>query len=177
MTHAAADAAPSPFVRLLVRSLEWLLISMLGLMVVLVFMNVVLRYGFNSGITFSEEVSRFLFVWVVFVGSVLTLRDNGHLGVHSFTKRLPFAGKRACKLVADVLSLGCCVLITWGGWTVVRLEISNIAPISGIALGAVFTAVLVGGIGMGVLFIDSIWRNLAGRMTEREMVPDFEDAL
>lgn len=46
------------WVRGLVKGMEWLLIAILGLMVVLVFGNVVLRYGFNSGIVFSEEVSR-----------------------------------------------------------------------------------------------------------------------
>ncbi|MBS1208653.1 MAG: Tripartite ATP-independent periplasmic transporter DctQ component, partial [Proteobacteria bacterium] len=80
--------------KLLVKGLEWLLIAILGLMVILVFGNVVLRYGFNSGITFSEEVSRFLFVWMVFLGSVLMLRDNGHLGVHTFTSILPLWGKK-----------------------------------------------------------------------------------
>ena len=80
------------FTRLVVRTMEWTLISILGLMVILVFGNVVLRYGFNYGIIFSEEVSRFLFVWMVFLGSVLMLRDNGHLGVHTVTKMLPLAG-------------------------------------------------------------------------------------
>ncbi|SDH60404.1 Tripartite ATP-independent transporter, DctQ component, partial [Propionivibrio dicarboxylicus] len=56
------------FSRLLLKSLEWLLICIFGLMVLLVFGNVVLRYGFNYGIIFSEEVSRFLFVWMVFLG-------------------------------------------------------------------------------------------------------------
>ena len=163
--------------RLLVRLMEWTLIGALGLMVVLVFANVVLRYGFNQGITFSEEVSRFLFVWVVFLGAVLTLRDHGHLGVHMLTKRLSLTGKKVCKLIADVATLGCCGLITWGGWQVVRLEITNIAPISGIPLGVVFSALLVCSIGMGVLLIDSIYRLLTGRMSEQEMCPDFEDAL
>jgi TRAP-type C4-dicarboxylate transport system permease small subunit len=72
--------------------MELLLIAALALMVILVFSNVVLRYGFNLGITFSEEVSRFLFIWVVFLGAVLTLRDNAHLGVHMLTKKLPLAG-------------------------------------------------------------------------------------
>jgi TRAP-type transport system small permease protein len=165
------------FVRTLVRSLEWILISMMAVMVVLVFANVVLRYGFNSGITFSEEVSRFLFVWVVFLGSVLTLRDHGHLGVQTLTAHLPMAGKKACKLVSDLLSLGCCVLITYGGWQVVGLELTNIAPISGIPLGVVFTALLVCSVGMGILFVGSIYRLLTGRMTEQEMSPSFEDAL
>lgn len=163
--------------RTLVRLMEWILIGALGLMVVLVFANVVLRYGFNQGITFSEEVSRFLFVWVVFIGSVLTLRDHGHLGVHMLTKRLSLTGKKVCKLLADVATLACCVLITWGGWQVVRLEITNIAPISGIPLGVVFSALLICSIGMGVLLLDSIYRLLTGRMPEQEMCPDFEDAL
>ncbi len=49
-------------------------------MVVLVFGNVVLRYAFNSGITVSEELSRWLFVWLTFVGAVVALRDHAHLG-------------------------------------------------------------------------------------------------
>ena len=163
--------------RIIVRGLEWLLMSMLALMVILVFGNVVLRYGFNSGITFSEEVSRFLFMWVVFVGAVLTLRDNAHLGVNMLTKTLPYAGKRICKLISDVTVLACCGLITHGGWQMVRLELVNIAPISGIPLGVVFTGVLVCSIGMGRLLLDSIWRNLSGQMTEYEMCPDLDDKL
>src|SRR5471030_1337808 len=123
------------FSRLLVRSLEWLLIAILSLMVILVFGNVVLRYGFNSGITFSEEVSRFLFIWMVFLGSVLMLRDNGHLGVHTLTKLLPLGGKKACKLLSEVTTLACCVLLSIGAWQVIGLNLANIAPISGIPLG------------------------------------------
>lgn len=163
--------------RWIVKGMEWTLMSMMALMVILVFGNVVLRYGFNSGITFSEEVSRFLFMWVVFLGAVLTLRDNGHLGVHMFTKLLPFAGKRICKLISDITTLACCGLITHGGWAIVKLEIKNVAPISEIPLGAVFTGLLVCSIGMGILLIGSIWRNLKGEMGEAEMCPDFEDVM
>ena len=46
----------------------------LALMVVMVFGNVVLRYGFNSGITVSEELSRWLFVWMTFLGAIVALR-------------------------------------------------------------------------------------------------------
>jgi TRAP-type C4-dicarboxylate transport system permease small subunit len=165
------------FTRTLVRGMELLLIAALALMVILVFSNVVLRYGFNLGITFSEEVSRFLFIWVVFLGAVLTLRDNAHLGVHMLTKKLPLAGKKVCKFVSDVATLACCVLITVGGWQMVRLEFTNIAPISGIPLGVVFTAILVCSIGMGVLLVGSIWRLLTGRMSAQELSPSFEDVL
>ena len=163
--------------RWLVRSMEWMLIGILALMVVLVFGNVVLRYGFNSGITFSEEVSRFLFVWMVFLGSVLMLRDNGHLGVHTVTKKLPRAGKLACKFVSDVAVLGCCVLLTYGGWRIVKLNMTNIAPVSEIPLGVVYFACLVCSVGMGTLLLRSLYRLLTGKMTDQELCPDFDDAL
>jgi TRAP-type transport system small permease protein len=165
------------FTKLLVRSLEWLLIGILGVMVILVFGNVVLRYGFNSGIIFSEEVSRFLFVWMVFLGSVLMLRDNGHLGVHTVTKLLPLWGKKACKLLSDVTTLACCGLLTVGGWQIVKLNLVNIAPVSGIPIGVVYIACLVCSIGMGILLLGSIFRLLSGQMSEQEMCPDFDDAL
>ena len=163
--------------RMILKLLEWLLIIIFGLMVVLVFGNVVLRYGFNYGIIFSEEVSRFLFVWMVFLGSVLMLHDNGHLGVHTVTKLLPLAGKKVCKFVSDAATLACCVLMTYGGWKIVGLNLVNYAPVSGIPIGVVYSALLVCSIGMGALLIGSLYRLLTGQMSEQEMCPDIEDAL
>ena len=165
------------FTRALVKCLEWVLIGILGFMVILVFGNVVLRYGFNSGIVFSEEVSRFLFVWMVFLGSVLMLRDNGHLGVHTVTKLLPRWGKMACKFVSDVTVLACCVLLTIGGWRIVKLNMTNIAPVSEVPLGVVYMACMFCSIGMGVLLIRSLYRLLSGKITDQELCPDFDDAL
>lgn len=165
------------WVRGLVKGMEWLLIAILGLMVLLVFGNVVLRYGFNSGIVFSEEVSRFLFVWMVFLGSVLMLRDNGHLGVHTLTKKLPLSGKKFCKFLSDFLTLCCCILLTVGGWKVVVLNMPNIAPVSELPLGVVFVAVLICSVGMGILLLNSMYRLLTGKMSEQEMCPNFDDAL
>jgi TRAP-type C4-dicarboxylate transport system permease small subunit len=56
------------------RLLEGAIAVMLAVMVVLVFGNVVLRYGFGSGITVSEELSRWLFVWLTFLGALVALR-------------------------------------------------------------------------------------------------------
>ena len=70
-------------------------------MVVLVFGNVVLRYAFNSGITVSEELSRWLFVWLTFVGAVVALRDHAHLGMDSVVSRLPTWGKKACFILSE----------------------------------------------------------------------------
>lgn len=64
-------------------------IATLGALVLLVFMNVVLRYFFQSGITWTVEVSSLLFVWLIFLGAVMAMRDYGHLGVDLLVARLP----------------------------------------------------------------------------------------
>ena len=57
-----------------------LVVACLAVMVVLVFGNVVLRYAFNSGISVSDELSRWLFVWITFMGAVVAMREGTHLG-------------------------------------------------------------------------------------------------
>ena len=59
-----------------------------GLMVVFVFLNVVLRTFFNSGLTWSEELSRYLFVFVTHIGAISAMRVNGHLGVDTLISRM-----------------------------------------------------------------------------------------
>ena len=87
------------------RVLELLIALMLAVMVVLVFGNVVLRYGFNSGITVSEEVSRWLFVWLTFLGAIVALKEHGHLGSDMLVSRLPVTGKKLCLVVGQLLML------------------------------------------------------------------------
>lgn len=72
----------------------------LAAMVVLVFTNVVLRYVFNSGIATSEELSRWLLVWLTFLGAIVALRQHAHLGVDTLVKALPPRGKLLCFVVS-----------------------------------------------------------------------------
>jgi TRAP-type C4-dicarboxylate transport system permease small subunit len=74
---------------------EVTLVIMLSAMVIMVFGNVVLRYGFNDGIISSEELSRFMFIWITFLGAIVTMRDNGHLGLDSVVRKLSLTGKKA----------------------------------------------------------------------------------
>ena len=83
------------FVEGIFHLLKGLIALCLAVMVVLVFGNVVLRYAFNLGITVSEELSRWLFVWMTFLGAIIAMREHGHLGVDMLVSRLPPWGKKA----------------------------------------------------------------------------------
>ena len=90
------DKATTAYCKLL----ELLLVALLAVMVVMVFGNVVLRYGFNSGITVSEELSRWAFVWMTFLGAIIAIKDNGHLGTDMLVGRLGPTGKKVCLAVS-----------------------------------------------------------------------------
>ena len=80
------------------RFLSILMAAALAIMVVLVFTNVVMRYAFSSGITISEELSRWLFVWLTFMGAVVALNDKAHLGTDTLVSRLSVQGKKVCSV-------------------------------------------------------------------------------
>ena len=88
----------------------------LAVMVVLVFGNVVLRYGFNSGITISEELSRWLLVWLTFLGAIVAVREHTHLGVDTLVRMLGPTGKRICFVVNYCLMLFADWLLLSGSW-------------------------------------------------------------
>ena len=135
------------------RAVEALLVLILAAMVAMVFGNVVLRYGFQSGIIVSEEVSRVLFVWLTFLGAVPVMRQHGHLGVEMLVGALPAAGRRLCRAVCDLLIIGCCVVLGWGALEQTILNAANHAPVSGIPTGWTYAAGLVSAIGIGVLAV------------------------
>src|SRR5437763_5179365 len=100
----------------LCRLLSIVMVGCLAVMVVLVFGNVVLRYGFNSSITMSEELSRWLFVWMTFLGAVVAVRRHSHLGSDALVARLPLPAKKACFAAAHVLMLAMCIVMAKGAW-------------------------------------------------------------
>ncbi len=163
--------------RPLLRAIEWLLVALLGVMVVLVFGNVVLRYGFNSGITFSEEVSRFLFMWVTLLGALVAMHDGAHLGMTSVIARLPVAGRRVARFVSDLMMLGCCALLGFGTWKHDVLGMTDRAPVTEVPMGVVFSALLVCSAGIAWILAWSLWRQLTGRMPAEELVAVHQDAV
>jgi TRAP-type C4-dicarboxylate transport system permease small subunit len=90
----------------------------LGVMALAVFVNVVLRYGFGSGIAASEELSRLLFVWMVFIGAAAAYPAGEHMAFTSLVGLLQGrpAAFKAMTLLIRLLVLTGCVLLAWGAW-------------------------------------------------------------
>lgn len=150
--------------------LDGLIALLLAVMVVLVFGNVVLRYGFNSGITVSEEVSRWLFVWVTFLGAVVAIRERAHLGSDMLVSRLPVAGKKVCLVAGHLLML----YITWlffsGSLQQARINWDVQAPVTGASVAIFYGAGVVFSVLAAFLLLLELVRLLSGKMADDELV-------
>jgi TRAP-type C4-dicarboxylate transport system permease small subunit len=143
----------------------------LAVMVVLVFGNVVLRYAFNSGIATSEELSRWLLVWLTFLGAIVALRQHAHLGVDMLVRVLPARGKLLCFIASYVLMLYADWLLTLGSWKQAVLTFGDSAPASGISVGLFFySSGLVFGVSAAVILLYDVVRVLSGSTTEQELI-------
>jgi TRAP-type C4-dicarboxylate transport system permease small subunit len=150
--------------------LEFLVVAALVAMVFMVFGNVVLRYGFNSGITVSDEMSRYCFIWLTYIGAMIAMREKGHLGVDTLVKHLPVAGKKACLFLSESLMLWCNVLFFIGTWKMHQLQVSNVSPVVGISMIWIYGIGSVVGVVMALFNLNVLWRLVTGQLSEDELV-------
>jgi len=117
-TDSSDSAAPVPPANRLTKTAEALMAACLGVMAVAVFVNVVLRYGFGSGVVASEELSRLLFVWMVFIGAAAAYPAGEHM---AFTTLAGMLARRPVAFgvltaVIRLLVIAACVMLAWGAW-------------------------------------------------------------
>ena len=87
--------------------LEVFVVINLALMSLLIFLNVILRYTLNSGLTFTEEASRYMFVWLTFMGAVLAFNGDEHVSVQFLVAKLPVKLRAWWTVATDIILLAC----------------------------------------------------------------------
>jgi len=148
--------------------IDAVLAILLSGMFLMVLGNVVLRYGFNSGIVVSEELSRIFFVWLTFLGAVAVFRERQHMGVDALVQALPRAGRLACRIASDLIILACCAAFFWGTWLQAPINASMRAPVTGVSLIWVNGVGFIASAGIGAIALVRLVRILAGRIDAEE---------
>lgn len=157
--------------------LKLLIVLCMVAMIVLVFGNVVLRYAFNSGISVSEELSRWFFVWMIFLGALVALKERAHMGLDSLVKRLPPVGKRICLVIGHVLMLYICWLVFIGSWQQAVINVDVVAPASGLSMALFYAAGLVFGASAAAILLYELYLLVSGKLADDAlvMVKDSDD--
>jgi TRAP-type C4-dicarboxylate transport system permease small subunit len=152
------------------RILSWLIALALAVMVVLVFTNVVLRYAFSSGITISEELSRWLFVWLTFLGAIVAMREGAHLGSDTLVSRLPLAGKKLFFVLGHLLMLFVCWLLFKGAYEQTLINLSSTSAVMEVSMGIFYACGVLTAVSVALILLHNLWRLLTGKLAESELI-------
>lgn len=161
------------------RAEEWLIAAILGAMTILSFVQVVMRYGFNSGFIWQLEANTYLFSWLVMIGISYCVRARAHIGVDALVRLLPPRGRRAVGLFVVFLALAYTALMLYGAIDyiqklyVINVEAEDI-PVATWKLSICLP------LGFGLLFIrlaEMGWRIVTGQSEGYELANEAEDAM
>jgi TRAP-type C4-dicarboxylate transport system permease small subunit len=156
--------------KMLSATLIALMVTCLVAMVLMVFGNVVMRYGFNSGITLSEELSRWLFVWMTFLGAVVALMERGHLGTDTVIARLPRGAQRVCWGLTHALMLMVCLWVLKGSWVQTQINWGNTSAVMEVPVGCLYASGMVFALLSAPLLLWQLWRLISGQVGDHELV-------
>lgn len=150
--------------------ISYLIAAALALMVVLVFGNVFLRYAFNSGFSVSEELSRWLFVWLTFLGAVVAVRDNGHLGTDMLVGRLGPRGKKICMGLSLVLILFCLSLLFKGAYEQAVINWDTTSAVMEVSMSWFYASGMVFAVLSAPILLGDLWRLLTGQIDDAHLL-------
>jgi len=85
-------------------------------MTLLVFSEVVLRFGFNTGIDWSQEVTLYMMAWFVLFGASYGVKVGAHIGVDSFVKIFPKKIRQTMGVLSVAICVAYCVIFMVGAW-------------------------------------------------------------
>ena len=151
------------------KTIEYLIAACMAGMVVLVFGNVMLRYGFNSGITLSEELSRWLFVWMTFLGAIVALRKHEHLGTDMLIGRLGPKGKKICMGISQLLMMFICVLLFKGAYEQAVINWTSTSAVMEASLSWVYFPGIIFAVLGGLMIAMDFLQLLSGQTQESSL--------
>lgn len=138
-------------------------------MVMIVFLNALLRYAFRSGLTWSEEAARYLFVWVVFLGAIVATQERGHLAVDLFTSRFKGLGQRVVIMYTNLVFIVILGMLVHGLWLMMELNAGVPAPVTGVPRNTMYMAGFAGCVVMiGLLIFQTVVLGILGQLERLE---------
>lgn len=153
--------------RAIVRFVRWLIIAIFAVMIAVTFAQVVSRYLLQSPLAWSEELARYCFVWIVFLGATLGLERGVHIGVDILTNLLPTTLQRWLQRLNEVLILAFTLLIIAASLPVIEANRLQYSPAMGFQMARVYLAIPVGMAVMALLVLgrlaEGFRRGVAGR--------------
>lgn len=133
--------------------IDFIMAISLGIMAIIVFLNVVLRYVFKSGITWSVELSQILFMVLVFFGAIQAYKEDAHIKVDVLISKVPLVWQKILALCSNILIFIVVVIVYQGSLQLVKENTVMTTPILGIPQSYIYSVGLFLSICLAVLTI------------------------
>ncbi len=150
------------------RALNWFLAILMAWMVVVIALQVWYRFVLNNPLDWSEEMGRYLFVWISFLGAAAGVRYQVHLGIDIMQKILSPGAYRYMVLAVNIIIEVFLLVVIYWGFTILKVIQFQTSPSMTISMVYPYAAVPVGGIFM---FINS-WRVMWAALTNRQLTAE-----
>lgn len=158
---------------------EWIVVAMLVAMTGLTFVQVVLRYVFNSGFTWALEMTTVFFAVMIFVGVSYGVRVGAHIGVDALVKLMPSGLRRGVSILVVLLCLVYAGIVITGAWTyvskmrMVGVELEDLP----IPVWVVRSILPLGYALMGFRFLQVLWQLVTGKSDSLHLADEAADAM
>lgn len=118
-------------------------------MVVIIFAQVIARYALHNSLSWSEEIGRYLFVWMTFIGSAIAVRNKLHVSLDMLVTRLPPVLQKLCLVISYVSMMIFTAVLIYGGYLFVLRGSKQISAAMQIPMHYVYLVLPIGG---GLIF-------------------------
>jgi TRAP-type C4-dicarboxylate transport system permease small subunit len=136
-------------------------ITLFVVMISFTFLQVVGRYIFLYAPPWTEELARYISIWIVFLGASIGFRTSSHLGVDFFVELLPEAPKKFVFIIINLLLIGMLLTLMYQGIKMFRFAFGQVTAVTRISMSYIYAAVPVGALLMVFeVIVNSIKKDL-----------------
>ena len=122
-------------------------------MVIVVFAQVVIRYLLDNPLAWSEELARYILVWLPFLGAAFAMSKQAHVGVEVFVKLFPAAIRKGILVLATLVSLFFFGIMIYQGYLFTLRTMAQTSPVLHFPMGAIYSVIPLSGIIISVNLI------------------------
>lgn len=131
-------------------------------LIFLTLFQVLSRYVFSVPIAFSEEVGRFLFIWISFLGAAIVMKRNEHIRLDLLIGKIPPKAYTIIQVLVFALTAMFSVLIFYNGYTMLDVAFRQIAPVSRLSMGYVYAVIPAAALFMAIFSVIHLVKTLIG---------------
>jgi TRAP-type C4-dicarboxylate transport system permease small subunit len=148
------------------RAVEWIVAALVAAMVTAGFLQIANRFFLNVSLSWSEELQRYLHIWIVFLAIPIGYRRGAHLGMNMLLERLPPLAQRFLALLQELLWLVLALAIAGFATRIMEVAQNQTSSSLGVTMDRIYLAQVVGGVYLAL----TAARRLVTRLTSARLI-------